>query len=116
MFYLVDAKTLKSFRTDFTVKVNSFEEVPNISKKILDHYVKCYSNHNFTFRILLPRAADSQEVYSNSKKMGMYLQNELLSSIRKAKLKANIKEFRYVHDINYYGWILFDPSFSQHFE
>lgn len=113
---MVDAKTLKSFRTDFTVKVNSFEEVPSISKKILDHYVKCYSNHNFTFRILLPRTADSQEVYSNSKKMGMYLQNELLSSIRKAKLKANIKEFRYVHDINYYGWILFDPSFSQQFE
>ncbi len=116
MFYLVDTQTLKSFRTDFTVKVDSFEDVPEISRKILDHYVKCYSHHNFTYRILLPRAVDSHEVHNNSKKLGMFLQNEFLSGIRKAKLKANIKEFRYVHDNTYYGWILLDPSFSNHFE
>ena len=113
---MVVAQTLKSFKTDFTVKVTNFEEMPKISKKLLDHYTKCYSNHNFTFRILLPRSVDSQEVNNNSKKMGMYLQNELLSGIRSSKLKANIKEFRYVHDADYYGWILFDPSFSHHFE
>jgi hypothetical protein len=113
---LVITQTLKSFKTDFTVKVNSFEEIPKISKKLLDHYAKCYSNHNFTYRILLPRVADSQEVNNDSKKMGMYIQNELLSGIRSSKLKPNIKEFRYVHDNDSYGWILFDPSFSHHFE
>jgi len=60
--------------------------------------------------------ADSQEENKDSKKMGMILQNELLSGLRSSKLKANIKEFRYVHDNDHYGWILFDPSFSHHFE
>lgn len=113
---MVITQTLKSFKTDFTVNVTSFEDIPKISKKILEHYTKCYSNHNFTYRILLPRMADSQEENKDSKKMGMILQNELLSGLRSSKLKANIKEFRYVHDSDHYGWILFDPSFSHHFE
>ena len=113
---MVNAQTLKSFKTDFTVKVVNFDEIPSTSKKLLDHYKKCYLNHNFTFRILLPRVADSHEVNNNSRKMGLFLQNELLSGIRSSKLRANIKEFRYVHDADHYGWILFDPSFSHHFE
>ena len=107
---------LKSFRTDFTVKVVNFEEIPSISKKILDHYKKCYLNHNFTYRILLPRVPDSDDVSNKSKKMGLFLHNELISGIKSTKLRVNIKEFRYVHDGDHYGWILFDPSFSQHFE
>jgi hypothetical protein len=33
-----------------------------------------------------------------------------LLALRKKKLKPNIKEIRYVHDENHYGWLLTDSE------
>lgn len=113
---MVNTLQLRNFKTDFTISLASFEDLPSVSEKILEHYSKCYSNHNFAIRVLLPREKDSENVNLHSKKLGHQLQSELLLGIRKAKQKPNLKEFRYVHDEKHFGWVLFDPSLSDLFE
>jgi hypothetical protein len=113
---LVNIQKLRNFKADFTIPLANFKDLPSVSKKILEHYSKCYSNHNFVIRVLLPREKDSESVNINSKKLGHQLQSELLLGVRKAKQRPNLKEFRYVHDEEHFGWILFDPSLSELFE
>ena len=50
-----------------------------------------------------------------SRKLGLQLQNELLSGIRSLKLRPNIKEYRYVHDDSHFGWLLLDPALTNRF-
>lgn len=96
--------------------LSKFEEVPKMSKRILEHYSNQYDEHNFSIRILLPRDIDSENRNLTSRKLGQQLQSELLFGIRKAKLRPNLKEFRYIHDETHFGWVLFDPSLSDVFE
>jgi hypothetical protein len=109
---LVNTQQLRNFKTDFTISLSTFNDIPSISKKIIEHYSKCYSKHNFAVRVLLPREKNSDNVNLKSKKLGHQLQSELLFGIRKAKQRPNLKEFRYIHDEEHFGWILFDPSLS----
>jgi hypothetical protein len=43
------------------------------------------------------------------------LQAELLLALKKNKLKVNLKEIRYIHDENHYGWLLFNPTVQERF-
>lgn len=113
---MVNAQQLKNYPTDLTINLSRFEDVSSVSKKILIHYSKCYEAHNFSIRILLPREKESENVNLNSRKLGHQIQSELLLGIRKAKLRPNLKEFRYIHDDGHFGWILFDPALSNFFE
>jgi hypothetical protein len=40
----------------------------------------------------------------------MLTQEQFLSALRARKLKANLREIRYIHDLEHYGWLLFDPA------
>lgn len=113
---MVNTHQLRNFKTDFTISLSNFAEIPTVSRKIIEHYLNCYSNHNFAIRVLLPREKDSENVNLISKKLGHQLQSELVLGIRKAKQRSNLKEFRYIHDDEHFGWILFDPSLSDSFE
>ncbi|HKO64985.1 MAG TPA: hypothetical protein VJU13_07265 [Candidatus Nitrosocosmicus sp.] len=113
---MVNTEFLKRFPADFTVNLDSFEYIATISKRLLDHYTRTYYAKTFSYRILLPRSIDSPKVNDISRKLGLQLQNEMLSGIRSLKLRPNIKDYRYVHDDSHFGWLLLDPSLTNRFD
>ncbi len=112
---MVNIEFLKRFPADFIENLDSYEYVPVVAKRLLNHYAKCYYAHNFSYRILLPRSVESPKENDNSRKLGLQLQNELLSGIRSLKLRPNIKDYRYVHDDSHFGWLLLDPMITNKF-
>ena len=113
---MVNTEFLKRIHTDFTVNLDSFEYITTISKRLLDHYARTYYAHTFSYRILLPRSIDSPKVNDTSRKLGLQLQNEMLSGIRSLKSRPNLKDYRYVHDDSHFGWLLLDPSLTNRFD
>jgi hypothetical protein len=107
---LVNIKSILSFKASNTETIVDFEEIPRLVEIMVKSYSKSFTEHNFSFRILLPRSKDSQRINNQTKKMGLQIQNDFLLGIRKLKLKPNIREFKYVHDEDHYGWLLIDPS------
>jgi uncharacterized protein YgfB (UPF0149 family) len=107
---LVNIKSILSFKASNTETIADFEEIPRLVEIMVKAYSKSFTEHNFSFRILLPRSKDSQRIINQTKKMGLQIQNDFLLGIRKLKLKPNIREFKYVHDEDHYGWLLIDPS------
>ncbi len=110
---MVDVKSLISFNAIQTENIRNYGEVQSAAKKMVDLYSKSLINDDFSFRILLPRSKDAQHINDLSKKLGIQLQNELLLGIRKLKLRPNIKEFRYIHDEDHYGWLLISSAISE---
>ena len=47
---------------------------------------------------------------SKAKKLGLTIQAELLLVLKKNKLKSNVREIRYIHDKDHYGWVLANPE------
>jgi uncharacterized protein YgfB (UPF0149 family) len=106
----INLKSIISYKASNTEEIVSFKEIPKLIEKMVKSYSKSYTDHNFSFRILLPRSKDSQRINSQTKKLGLQIQNEFLLAIRKLKLKPNIRELRYIHDEDHFGWLLVDPS------
>ncbi len=107
---MINVKSIISFKASNTEEIINFKEIPKLVEMMVKAYSKSYSDHNFSFRILLPRSKDSQTINNQSKKLGLQIQNEFLLGIRKLKLKPNIRELRYIHDKDHFGWLLVDPS------
>ncbi|HXT85358.1 MAG TPA: hypothetical protein VN704_13705 [Verrucomicrobiae bacterium] len=110
---MVDIRSILAFNASSTKEIKDFEEIDSIVEMMIKLYHSSYGLHNFSFRILLPRMKDSQKINNESKKMGFKIQNDFLLGIRKLKLKPNVREFRYIHDENHFGWLLIDPSFYE---
>jgi len=110
---LINVKSILSYKASNTAKIVDFEEIPNLINNMVKAYSNSYSDRNFSFRILLPRSKDSPKVNTHAKKLGFQIQNDFLLAIRKLKLKPNLREFRYIHDENHFGWLLIDPSISE---
>jgi hypothetical protein len=107
---LVSINSILSFKSSYTETIVDFEEIPILVESMVKSYSKSFTEHNFSFRILLPRSKDSQKINNLTKKMGLQIQNDFLLGIRKLKLKPNIRELKYVHDEEHFGWLLIDPS------
>ena len=107
---MVDVNSAISFNAFSTENISDFEEISRLVDILIKEYSKSYKDHNFSFRILLPRSKDSKTVNNQSKKLGLHIQNTFLHEIKKLKLKPNIRELKYVHDENHFGWLLLDPS------
>jgi hypothetical protein len=56
---------------------------------------------------LLPRGKTTD---LSSRKMGLIIQGELLLSLRRKNLRPDIREVRYIHSQNHYGWLLLNPK------
>lgn len=92
------------------MEILDFEGIPNLINDMLEVYSKSYEEHNFSFRILLPRSKDTQNINNLTKKLGLQIQHDFLIGMRKHKLKPQVRELRYIHDENHFGWLLVDPS------
>jgi hypothetical protein len=90
-----------------TAYVKDISDIRITVDKIVDAYVLLGKDGNFSYRILLPKG---EKLTSNAKKLGLTVQAEFLLALRKKKLKPNVREVRYIHDRDHYGWILANPE------
>lgn len=107
---MINIKSIIAFKASNTENIIDFEGISKLVEIMVKVYSKSYTDHNFSFRILLPRSKDSKTINNRTKKLGLQIQNDFLLGIRKIKLKPNIREFRYIHDEDHFGWLLIDPS------
>ena len=107
---MINVKSVISFNASSTENITDFEEITRLVDILVKEYSKSYKDHNFSFRILLPRSKDSKKVNNQSKKLGLQIQNTFLLELKKLKLKPDIRELKYIHDENHFGWLLLDPA------
>ncbi len=106
---MINVQSIRSFKALKSVEILDFEGIPDLIDDMLEVYSKSYTDHNFSFRILLPRSKDSQNINNLTKKLGLQIQHDFLIGMRKHKLKPRVRELRYIHDENHFGWLLIDP-------
>lgn len=87
-----------------TLFLENIEQVRSVCDGMIRDYIKLEPTNDFTYRILLPRLKNNNNKLA--KKIGLSLQLEFTSQLRKRKLKIKMKEIRYIHDTTHFGWIL----------
>jgi hypothetical protein len=81
--------------------------------RMVEAYLKKEPLGKFSYRILLPRDPKSTR---KAKMIGLSFQGEFLLGLRKRKIIPNLREVRYIHDENHYGWLLANPQVFEQFE
>src|SRR5690348_2717874 len=94
-----------------TIGLSDIADIRPAIEKMVDIYQK--RQDEFSFRILLPRG---EKLTGKAKKIGITFQGELVLTIRKGGLVPQIRDLRYVHDENHYGWLLASPEMFERFE
>ncbi len=81
--------------------------------RMVEAYLKKEPLGKFSYRILLPRDPKSTR---KAKMIGLAFQGEFLLGLRKRKVIPNLREVRYIHDEDHYGWLLANPQVYEQFE
>ena len=106
----------KSSYADFpvieTIEVKEISDIPEAVKKMMQTYAVKNDTREFSYRLLLPRG---EKLNAKAKRIGMAAQAEFVMSLRLKKLKPNLREIRYVHDVDHYGWLFVEPTFHDRF-
>ena len=89
-----------------TIDVKDISDIRIAVDRIVEAYAHLGQDGNFSYRILLPKG----EKITKAKKLGLTIQAEILLGLRKKKLKPNVREIRYMHDKDHYGWIIANPE------
>lgn len=87
-----------------TLFLEKIEQVRSVCDVMIHDYIKLEPTNDFSYRILLPRLNNNNNKLA--KKIGLSLQLEFTSQLRKRKLKIKMKEIRYIHDTTHFGWII----------
>lgn len=99
------------FPVQETFDLKEIAEIRLAADRMADAYEK--GADEFSFRILLPR---NEKSASRAKKLGMTMQGEFVLTLRKRNIVPMVKELRYVHDEEHYGWILASSKAFDRFE
>ena len=86
-----------------TLLLEKLEQVQSVCDSMILDYIGLEQTNDFSYRILLPRNKENNKL---AKKLGLSLQLEFTSQLRKRKLKTKMKEIRYIHDTKHFGWII----------
>ncbi len=109
--------TPSSLYTNFpvheTIDITDLSDIPRAVVNMVEAYAYLNEQEKFSYRLLLPRGEKSITI--KAKKIGLVLQAELLLALKNNKLKVNLKEIRYIHDENHYGWLLFNPIIQEQY-
>jgi hypothetical protein len=81
--------------------------------RMVEAYLKKEPFGKFSYRILLPRDPKSTR---KAKIIGLAFQGEFLLGLRKRNVVPNVREVRYIHDEDHYGWLLANPQVFEQFE
>ena len=86
-----------------TLLLEKLEQVQSVCDSMILDYISLEQKNDFSYRILLPRNEENNKL---AQKLGLSLQLEFTSQLRKRKLKTKMKEIRYIHDTKHFGWII----------
>lgn len=120
LFILVDddnnnsmnSSQLVNFPVQLTCKISDVSEIKPMIDEFIYHYKKLQSGE-FSWRILLPRHSKSDH---DIKRLGAAIYGELMLSLKKNKLIVNLRDLRYIHDNDNYGWLLLNPKMAEKLE
>lgn len=96
-----------------TIDLNDTSSIREAADKMIEAYLIQQPLGKFSYRILLPRDPKSTR---KAKTIGLAFQGEFLLGLRKRKVTPKVREVRYVHDENHYGWLLATPEVYVRFE
>jgi hypothetical protein len=102
-----------SFPVNETLELRDISDIRGVVDRMVESYSLQVQDSSFSFRILLPR---SEKTTNKAKRLGITLQGEFLLALRRKKLSPKIRELRYLHDDNHYGWLLANPPVFEQFE
>lgn len=108
----MNSSQLVNFPVQLTCKISNISEIKPMIDEFIDHYKK-FQSGEFSWRILLPRHSQSDH---DIKRLGAAIYGELMLSLKKNKLIANLRDLRYIHDDDNYGWLLLNPKMAEKLE
>ena len=96
-----------NFPVHETIDVKDVSDIRIAVDRMAEAYTHLGQYGNFSYRLLLPKG---EKLTAKAKKLGLTIQAELLLTLKKKKLKPNVREIRYIHDKDHYGWLLANPE------
>lgn len=86
-----------------TIEVSDIQRIDKIANNMVEDYITLRDSNKFSYRILLPRNVKDINLAKN---IGLNIQLKFLSQLKKKKINVKLKEIKYIHDSNHYGWLL----------
>lgn len=86
-----------------TIEVSNTQRIDKIANDMVEDYIALRESNEFSYRILLPR---NEKERNSAKNIGLNIQLEFLSQLKKKKINVKLREIKYIHDSNHYGWLL----------
>lgn len=99
------------FPVQATFHISEISDIRQAADKMADSYVQ--NSDEFSFRMLLPRG---EKLTGKAKKLGMTFQGEFVLTLRKRNIVPIVRDLRYVHDDDHYGWLLASARVFDRFE
>jgi hypothetical protein len=96
-----------------TIDLSRTSTIREAVDRMVEAYLKKEPLGKFSYRILLPRDPKSTK---KAKMIGLSFQGEFLLGLRKRKIIPHLREVRYIHDEDHYGWLLANPQVFEQFE
>jgi len=100
------------FPVQETIEIKEISDIRDAVKRMVKSYAGKSDTHEFSYRLLLPRG---EMLTTKAKRIGITAQAEFLLALRRKNLKPNLRDIRYVHDADHYGWIFVHPSVHDKF-
>lgn len=100
---------LVNFPVKLTFKISQVSEIQSMIDKFIEYYRRSESEE-FSCRILLPRQLESE---NDVKRLGATIHTEIMLSLKENKLPMNLRDIRYIHDANTFGWLLLNPKVAE---
>ena len=104
----MNSSQLGKFPVQLTRKISDISDIKPMIDEFIVHYRQS-KPEEFSWRILLPRQLDAGYV----KRLGATIHAEIMISLKKNKLIANLRDIRYIHDDDNYGWLLLNPKIAE---
>jgi uncharacterized protein YpmS len=104
----LNSARLAKFDVFSTVLINEKSNLCELVDEFVNSYILLSRTKNFSYRILIPRKKDGSNF--QAKKLGLTIQAEILLAMKRGNLKLSIKEIRYLHDDDHYGWLFLSPE------
>ncbi|MDX1372486.1 MAG: hypothetical protein R3321_08440 [Nitrososphaeraceae archaeon] len=92
-----------------TIEISDKQKIVKVSKDMVEDYIALSGSNKFSYRILLPR---QEKDIKFAKNLGLGIQLEFLSELKKKKIRVKLREIKYIHDSGHFGWLLLDSDFS----
>jgi hypothetical protein len=95
-----------------TMTLSDTADIRILVDKMVDDYEIHERSQDFSYRILLPRG---DKLTAKAKRLGHAFQGEFILGLRRRHLVPRIREVRYIHNEQHYGWILSSPELLDRF-